>query len=106
MSASVVLGCGAMREQKSPLERGRQNGRGGSGRLTVTGEPGAEWSATLPRDHSVDSLAGWALWQSAFKHQSVRIRISPSNSFAVGSEVGSGQIKDTPAASPSLPLGF
>lgn len=36
----------------------------------MTGEPGAEWSATLPCDHNVDSLAGWALWQSGFKYQS------------------------------------
>lgn len=82
----------------------------GSGRLRMTGEPGAEWSVTLPSDHSVDSLAGWALWQSGFKYQSVRIWTSPSNlppiHSAAGwgwgglSEVGSGQIKESSAASP------
>lgn len=88
----------------------------GSGRLRMTGEPGAEWSVTLPSDHSVDSLAGWALWQSGFKYQSVRIWTSPSNLPPIHSAAGwgwgvclrlaVGRSKNLQQLPPSLPLDF
>lgn len=75
---------------KKPAGKRKTEWGVGSGRLRVTGEPGAEWSVTLPSDHSVDSLAGWALWQSGFKYQSVRIWISPSNLPPIHSAAGVG----------------